>query len=142
MSTRLCLSALMAILIADTAVAQRKSPKQRRVAQFLKQLDKNEDGVLDESELTAPLASHLAPLDVDKDGKLSVKELVKMKGRPGQRSGEIITGAATRERYDDRLSVGDLAPDFTLADPTGKNEVTLSSYQGKKPVVLIFGSYT
>jgi hypothetical protein len=34
------------------------------------------------------------------------------------------------------LNLGDPAPDFTL------NQVRLSSFQGKKPVVLIFGSYT
>jgi len=39
--------------------------------------------------------------------------------------------------------VGQAAPDFklkSLADP--KKEVQLSSFKGKKPVVLIFGSYT
>ena len=35
------------------------------------------------------------------------------------------------------LSVGDTAPDFTLKDHEG-NEHTLSSYQGDKPVVLVF----
>lgn len=40
------------------------------------------------------------------------------------------------------LVVGDAAPDFTLATPDGKTKVTLSSFRAKKPVVLIFGSYT
>jgi hypothetical protein len=35
-----------------------------------------------------------------------------------------------------------LAPDFTLKSPDGKRSVTLSDYRGKKPVVLIFGSFT
>jgi AhpC/TSA family/EF hand len=34
------------------------------------------------------------------------------------------------------------APDFTLKSPDGKRSVTLSDYRGKKPVVLIFGSFT
>jgi hypothetical protein len=34
------------------------------------------------------------------------------------------------------LEVGDPAPDFTLSG------VQLSSFRGKKPVVLVFGSYT
>jgi len=38
--------------------------------------------------------------------------------------------------------VGDMAPDFTLYDIGGKNSVTLSSFRGKKPVALVFGSYT
>jgi peroxiredoxin len=37
---------------------------------------------------------------------------------------------------------GDIAPDFTLYDIEGKNSVTLSSFRGKKPVALVFGSYT
>jgi hypothetical protein len=37
---------------------------------------------------------------------------------------------------------GDLAPDFTLSDVSGTKSVTLSDYRGKKPVALVFGSYT
>jgi peroxiredoxin len=37
---------------------------------------------------------------------------------------------------------GDMAPDFTLYDIEGKNSVTLSDFRGKKPVALVFGSYT
>ena len=37
---------------------------------------------------------------------------------------------------------GDMAPDFTLYDIEGENSVTLSSFRGKKPVALVFGSYT
>jgi thiol-disulfide isomerase/thioredoxin len=39
------------------------------------------------------------------------------------------------------LVVGDPAPDFTLADPTGAGAMSLSALRGK-PVVLIFGSCT
>ena len=37
---------------------------------------------------------------------------------------------------------GELAPDFTLFDISGAESVTLSDFRGKKPVALIFGSYT
>ena len=37
---------------------------------------------------------------------------------------------------------GDLAPDFTLSDISGTKSVTLSDFRRKKPVALIFGSYT
>jgi peroxiredoxin len=37
---------------------------------------------------------------------------------------------------------GDLAPDFTLSDISGEETVTLSDFRGKKPVALIFGSFT
>jgi hypothetical protein len=38
--------------------------------------------------------------------------------------------------------VGDLAPDFELADPTGQHTARLSDFRGKRPVALVFGSYT
>ena len=37
---------------------------------------------------------------------------------------------------------GDLAPDFELQDPTGTTTVRLSDFRGKRPVGLVFGSYT
>jgi peroxiredoxin len=37
---------------------------------------------------------------------------------------------------------GDLAPDFTLTDTSGTETVTLSDFRGKRPVALIFGSFT
>jgi hypothetical protein len=40
------------------------------------------------------------------------------------------------------LSQGDLAPDFTLDTYNHSERVTLSSHRGKRPVVLVFGSYT
>ena len=38
--------------------------------------------------------------------------------------------------------VGDLAPDFELQDPSGRVAVRLSDFRGKRPVALVFGSYT
>jgi hypothetical protein len=38
--------------------------------------------------------------------------------------------------------VGHLAPDFELQDPSGHTPVRLSSFRGKRPVALVFGSYT
>ena len=37
---------------------------------------------------------------------------------------------------------GDIAPDFTLHDIEGQESVTLSDFRGKKPVALVFGSFT
>jgi hypothetical protein len=61
---------------------------------------------------------------------------------PKSLPGEKFTPPAPGERQPEKLKVGDAAPDFTLPDPSGKKEVKLSSFQGKKPVVLIFGSCT
>jgi len=38
--------------------------------------------------------------------------------------------------------VGEMAPDFELSDYTGTKTVRLSDFRGKKPVVLLFGSFT
>jgi hypothetical protein len=40
------------------------------------------------------------------------------------------------------LARGDEAPDFTLPMQDGGGSVTLSSFRGRRPVVLVFGSYT
>jgi hypothetical protein len=40
------------------------------------------------------------------------------------------------------LNVGDQAPDFRLRTLDKSAEVSLASFRGQKPVVLIFGSYT
>ena len=40
------------------------------------------------------------------------------------------------------LKEGDPAPDFTLSMHNREGQVTLSSHRGKRPVVLVFGSYT
>ena len=40
------------------------------------------------------------------------------------------------------LNIGDTAPDFHLRTLDKTSEVSLSSFRGSKPVVLIFGSYT
>jgi peroxiredoxin len=42
----------------------------------------------------------------------------------------------------DTLRVGDQAPDFKLRTKDGRKDVQLSSTAGKRPVVLVFGSYT
>jgi len=38
--------------------------------------------------------------------------------------------------------VGEMAPDFELTDVTGTRTTRLSDFRGKKPVVLLFGSFT
>jgi hypothetical protein len=41
-----------------------------------------------------------------------------------------------------QLAVGDMAPDFSLESPDHRSTLQLSSLRGRKPVVLVFGSYT
>ena len=39
-------------------------------------------------------------------------------------------------------AVGELAPDFTLPTPDGSRMVMRSELQGRRPMVLVFGSFT
>jgi hypothetical protein len=41
-----------------------------------------------------------------------------------------------------QVSLGEVAPDFSLESPDHKSSFRLSSLRGEKPVVLVFGSYT
>ena len=47
-----------------------------------------------------------------------------------------------RGRDANALKVGQEAPTFKLKSLDGKTETALKSFRGKKPVVLLFGSYT
>ncbi len=109
-------------------------------------LDTNNDGKLSKEELQNAVKL-LEKLDPDKRGYLELEDLraylaKKEKKKSAGRPGEIITPAAKGERQKDTLKVGDPAPDFTLPELKGNREITLSSFRGKKPVVLIFASYT
>ena len=59
--------------------------------------------------------------------------------RPGGRGQR--PGGRGRSRSD-TIKAGDKAPDFTLKSPDGKQTMRLSEYRGKRPVALVFGSYT
>ena len=52
----------------------------------------------------------------------------------------LLTGELGSAAEGPRLGAD--APDFTLSSPDGETTITLSSYRGKKPLVLIFGSFT
>ena len=54
---------------------------------------------------------------------------------------EKLAGYRKQRRVGD-LQVGDKAPDFKLESADGSGVVQLSSFEGKRDVVLIFGSYT
>lgn len=78
-------------------------------------LDRNRDRAVTESDLRAVFAA------MDRNGDGLVEQGTEIDMPPG---------------------VGEMAPDFTLPLSTGDGDVSLSSFRGKKPVALIFGSYT
>lgn len=87
-------------------------------------------------------------IDLDEDGTLSFSEFetffedvgdgdfiltLHSKTQNGNNPGRIpVTGPR----------VGQVAPDFELCPPEGENAVKLSDFAGRRPVALIFGSYT
>lgn len=60
---------------------------------------------------------------------------------PGQRMSPEERAKFMAERQG-RLKPGDPAPDFRLKVRGGEQVIQLSSFRGKKPVALVFGSYT
>jgi len=50
---------------------------------------------------------------------------------------------AWQDHYDPLApKVGDMAPDFELFNVSGEESVRLSGFRGKRPLVLVFGSFT
>lgn len=47
-----------------------------------------------------------------------------------------------KENNPNAPKIGETAPDFMLTDVHGKETVRLSDFRGKRPVVLLFGSFT
>jgi len=125
---------------------------------LLTRFDADKSGFLKGEEIPAMLAQRMTRMDADGDGQLSSTELERvpqravdsllkdggasMPSRAPRKPGEVVTPPARGERAETSLKVGDDAPDFTLARWNGEDEVTLSSFEGEKPVVLIFGSIT
>jgi len=93
----------------------------------LKQSDQNGDGKIAEDEFPGP-SSQFSRLDKNGDGYLTEDEVPKGRTRP--------------PKVDKGPKSGTLAPTFKLESLDGKEVFDLESFRGKKPVVLLFGSYT
>lgn len=59
-----------------------------------------------------------------------------------RREGKSVEIKAGLKQLDAKPAVGDRAPEFALKTPDGKREVKLADLVGKKPVFLIFASWT
>ena len=75
---------------------------------------------------------------------LSQKDLARMMeftgAMPPERRASFMQFLAERETH--APAVGAPAPDFELSKLGGPERVRLSAFRGRKPVALIFGSYT
>ena len=133
-------AAAAAAVIALPIAAQRpgQQPGDDAFQKLLQQYDKNKDGKIQRTEYPRTDAA-FTNLDRDGDGAITAKdfEVQTPRGRdnPGVRA--MMVPAAKLPK------VGDAAPDFELPMLGMKDtKVKLSSFTGKKPVALIFGSYT
>ncbi len=73
------------------------------------------------------------------EGKKEGKQQDQTRSRQGKQRNRR---RGRRSRPDDAPKVGDMAPTFTLKSLDGDSSTNLADYRGKKPVVLLFGSYT
>lgn len=134
---------------SDDAPFVRQSEQARR---WLDRADTSNDGRLSKAEWDALFRraargkDHLTPDDVR---ALLFPPTPRPSGGPppggGMPSkGTLLLGLVTGEIGSSRPGprVGDLAPNFSLTSPDGKTRMTLADFRGKKPVVIVFGSFT
>jgi Ca2+-binding EF-hand superfamily protein len=106
----------------------------RMASRMIEILDTNRDDVISKDELDAVWTA----LDRNEDGAIKGDEFARSRGGPGGARGG---GGSVPEEGTD-------APDFELAYASkdgkakGGKKVRLSSFEGDKPVALVFGSYT
>jgi hypothetical protein len=135
----------VAALLATSLFAQtpqpgaRLSEGERAWKFFAERHDKNRDGKVGKDEYGRGDAK-FAQLDRDEDGVLTSADFGSAPRRP---RGERPASRPSRPAAASLPKVGDTAPDFELP-VLGEKErtVRLSSYAGKRPVALVFGSYS
>lgn len=92
---------------------------------------------------THPVAALRAVVDQDGSGDLSAAELAAWGAADeAERQAESAKRDPEQARRLAGVAEGEPAPDFTLERVDGGAPVTLSSFRGRQPVALIFGSYT
>jgi len=111
---------------------------------LFKSIDKNSDGRITAEEWQAVFAKTTKEKDF-----LNDHDLLQLVHLPGVLKAERQSKSKGLESFLENQSrlpkppgLGEMAPDFSLASPDGLKNVKLSSFQGKKPVVLIFGNYS
>ena len=80
-------------------------------------------------------------MDLNEDGRLARMESVRFFSQADQNRNGFLTEDEIREAMSG-LNVGQKATDFALTTLDGLGTVKLSDSKGKKPVVLVFASYT
>lgn len=109
---------------AAAAGAGRRPPVGRLYRALVSAVDADDNGSVSQAELEAFFTAR----DSNGDGVWT------MSGGRGGRGRRDLHATGAKE--------GTVAPDFTLKPTGGGKAVTLSSFRGRRPVALIFGSYT
>lgn len=132
------LPALLLCLAAARMAAADDDPPTTIWEYLLAKYDKNGDGKVSRKEYDRDKL-HWKRLDADGDGYVDEQEAENLKReKPNWKPKK-------------QLEPGDRAPDFKLVrllkqdgevDPARSDKLKLSSFRGKRPVALIFGSYT
>ena len=113
----------------------------RMASRMIEILDTNRDDAISKDELDAVWTA----LDRNEDGAIKGDEFARSRGGPGGARGG---GGGARGGGGSAPEEGTDAPDFELAYASkdgkakGGKKVRLSSFEGDKPVALVFGSYT
>lgn len=146
------LSMLLSLLAATSVLGLATHAQESRPAEpatdswtyYAEKYDSNKDGKIAGEEYTRGKEA-FARLDKNADGSLTAADFAPEARGAGRRpAGQAGRGAEQGGRARATApKVGDVAPDFELpvVGAEGKT-VKLSSFKGKRPVALIFGSYT
>ena len=133
------------------------SSRQRRgnPASMIRESDKNKDGKISREEMPQRMKRFFDRVDTNSDDVIDDAELKALEKRfksrqprqprPDRGGGDSSgkqKGANSSKSGDDPAAEGKVAPDFELKSLDGETSVKLSTFKGKKPVALIFGSYT
>jgi hypothetical protein len=127
-----------------------------QVKQLFAQLDRNSNGRISRAEwdsLFEKMAGdkgYLTPDDLrplvnlSAQGKKGPAAKAKAAGGGMPATSTLLLGLVTGELGSlcEGPQIGDVAPAFRLATHDGKQQISLGQFRGKKPVVLIFGSFT
>ena len=138
--------------LMDTDENQEVTKKE--VNSWVKEHDKNNDGKLNKDEFGNSRRGEfiIGMLDKDEDSMVSLAEFTTEFDKAAGEAGVIKVTARRRGNRggsggrarpaDGAPKVGVVAPEIHLSYKDGKSKAKLSSFKGKKPVALIFGSYT
>ncbi len=113
---------------------------------LFKSADTNSDGRISSDEFQAVFAKVAGDKQYLNEEELErliyVPRVLKTVAEEKLRLGRSEFSPARQRTGDQVPQPGEMASDFELASPDGQKTVRLSSFRGKRPVVLVFGSFT